>query len=179
MLHSEFGRYSLKVNIKVRILTCWFSVINGRQNKLAFLVYKIMLNDFETGFYAHKWIECVKNILQAAGRNDIWISQTVQNPNSLKCKIHEFLKGQDLQLVQAQMDGSPKGITYRIFKHNIKFEPYLKLLPESLSFPILKFRLSNHKLPVETGRWENIILDDRKYLLCQSESIGNEFHYLF
>ena len=46
MLHSEFGRYSLKVNIKVRMLNFWFSVINVRQNKLAFLVYKIMLNDF-------------------------------------------------------------------------------------------------------------------------------------
>ena len=77
------------------------------------------------------------------------------------------------------MDGSSKGTTYRIFKHNIMFEPYLKLLPESLSFPILKFRLSNHKLPVETGGWENKILADRKCLLCQSESIGNEFHYLF
>ena len=46
MLQSEFGRYSLKVNIKVRMLNVWFSVITGRQNKLAFLVYKIMLNDF-------------------------------------------------------------------------------------------------------------------------------------
>ena len=77
------------------------------------------------------------------------------------------------------MDGSSKGTTYRIFKHNIMLEPYLKLLPESLSFPILNFRLSNHKLHVETGRWESIILDDRKCLLRQSESIGNEFQYLF
>ena len=159
------------------MLNCRFSVINGRQNKLAFLVYKIWFNDFDTGFYAHKWIECMKNILQFAGRNDIWISQTVQNPNCLKCKIHEILKGQEVQLVQAQTDESSKGSRYRILKYNIKFEPYLKLLRESLSFPLLKFRLSNHKLPVETSRWENITLADRK--CCLSESFGNEFHYLF
>ena len=61
------------------------------------------------------------------------------------------------------MDGSSKGTTYRIFKHDIAFETYLKLLSESLYFPILKFRTSNHKLPIETGRWENV---DHAELKC-------------
>ena len=29
-----------------------------------------------------------------------------------------------------------------------------------------KFRLSNHRLPVETGRWDNTPLEDRKFTLC-------------
>ena len=39
MLHSELGRYSLKVNIKVRMLNYWFSVINGRQNNFFFFFF--------------------------------------------------------------------------------------------------------------------------------------------
>ena len=54
MLQAELGRYTLTINIKLRMLNYWFSLINGKQNKLAYLVYKIMLNDTETGFYAHK-----------------------------------------------------------------------------------------------------------------------------
>ena len=44
---------------------------------------------------------------------------------------------------------------------------------------MLKFRLSNHRLPVETGRWENTPLEDRKCILCSKYDIGDEFHYLF
>ena len=39
--------------------------------------------------------------------------------------------------------------------------------------------LSNHRLPVETGRWENTPLEDRKCTLCSKYDIGDEFHYLF
>ena len=34
-------------------------------------------------------------------------------------------------------------------------------------------------LPVETGRWENTSLEDRKCTLCSKHDIGDEFHYLF
>ena len=34
------------------------------------------------------------------------------------------------------------------------------------------------ELPIETGRWANILKQNRKCHLCNLE-IGNEFHYLF
>ena len=44
---------------------------------------------------------------------------------------------------------------------------------------LLKFRLSNHRLTVETGRWENIPIEERKCTVCEANDIGDEFHYLF
>jgi hypothetical protein len=38
--------------------------------------------------------------------------------------------------------------------------------------------MSNLKLPIETGRWANILKQNRKCHLCNID-IGNEFHYLF
>ena len=37
----------------------------------------------------------------------------------------------------------------------------------------------NHKYPIETGRWQNIAREDRKCLLCNSQDIGDEYHYIF
>ena len=37
----------------------------------------------------------------------------------------------------------------------------------------------NHKLPIETGRWNNIQREDRKCNLCDLNDLGDEFHYLF
>jgi hypothetical protein len=52
--------------------------------------------------------------------------------------------------------------------------------------PLLKFRILlqyckcifSMPLPIETGRWANILKQHRKCHLCNLE-IGNKFHYLF
>ena len=46
--------------------------------------------------------------------------------------------------------------------------------------PILKFRTSNHKFPIELGRYTNrrVPYCDRKCTLCTTNDLGDEFHYL-
>ena len=66
---------------------------------------------------------------------------------------------------------------YKMFKINFQQSEYLKLLPTSLCRKLISFRTRNHKLPVETGRWRSIALNERKCPLCQSD-IGDEYHYL-
>jgi hypothetical protein len=38
--------------------------------------------------------------------------------------------------------------------------------------------ISNHKLPIEHGRWNNIPRENRKCNSCNLEEIGDEFHYI-
>ena len=40
-----------------------------------------------------------------------------------------------------------------------------------------RFRTTNHKLPIEQGRWDNIDRNNRICFLCNSD-IGDEFHYI-
>lgn len=44
---------------------------------------------------------------------------------------------------------------------------------------MLKFRLSNHKLPIHSQRFLDIPRGERVCDLCESGDIGDEFHYLF
>ena len=37
----------------------------------------------------------------------------------------------------------------------------------------------NHRHPVETGRWNDIPLNERKCKICITDDIGDEYHYLF
>ena len=46
-----------------------------------------------------------------------------------------------------------KYLNFRIFKHNHGFENYLTLLPTFLRISFSKFRCTNHKLPIEKGRF--------------------------
>ncbi len=63
-------------------------------------------------------------------------------------------------------------------KTNYNYEQYLN--HSQYSKYITKFRLSDHYLPVERGRYmkPKIPRIDRKCILCRT-SIGNEFHALF
>ena len=44
---------------------------------------------------------------------------------------------------------------------------------------IIKYRTGNHPPQVETGRWDDIPLNERKCKICTTDNIGNEYHYLF
>ena len=78
-----------------------------------------------------------------------------------------------------KVTSSSKGKNYTLFKQDLNFENYLIKLNRKHCSSLLKFRLSNHRLPVETGRWENTPLEDRKCILCSKYDIGDEFYYLF
>jgi len=43
---------------------------------------------------------------------------------------------------------------------------------------MIKFRTRNYRLPVEVGCWTNINYEDRKCKLCESNCVGDEFHYI-
>jgi hypothetical protein len=47
-------------------------------------------------------------------------------------------------------------LNYRIYKDNLVFENYLNILNGKDILTLSKFRTTNHKLPVENGRWKNI-----------------------
>ena len=48
----------------------------------------------------------------------------------------------------------------------------------SLRYFLVKFRTSNHRLPIEEGRFNQIARADRKCLVCDSNDIGDEYHYI-
>ena len=75
------------------------------------------------------------------------------------------------------MDSS-KGRNYNLFKSDNKCEMYLSSLTGTSLHTMFKFRTANHKLPIETGRWNNVELSERKCQLCERNHIGDEFHYL-
>lgn len=67
---------------------------------------------------------------------------------------------------------------YKIFKKSFGQEIYLIKLPNDLRVLFTKFRTCNHKLPIETGRWSNIERFHRICLLCNKNTLGDEYHFV-
>ena len=179
MLHAELGIKAVDIKIKTRMIGFWLNIVNSKESKLSKLLYKFLLCEYNGGIYQHKWIHCIKEILVSVGRVDLLHKEVIENPKLIKIQISKTLSDLYIQQWHTKVSSSSKGRTYNLFKHDINFENYLTKLTKKHYSALLKFRLSNHRLPVETGRWENTPLDERKCVLCEKNDIGDEFHYLF
>ena len=58
-------------------------------------------------------------------------------------------------------------------------EKYLTLLDRGHRINLTKFRCGNHKLPVNSGRFQGRPRCERICNLCTSNVTGDEFHYVF
>ena len=76
------------------------------------------------------------------------------------------------------MHDSSKGHNNNLFKTDINLEKYIINLNSSLFYSMIRYRTANHKLPIETGRWNNTDLSERNCKLCTKNDLGDEYHYL-
>ena len=93
------------------------------------------------------------------------------------CKKNS-LQDQFKQTWIENIQNNSKTLNYRLFKDNLEFENYFDILEDRDLFIFCHFRTVNHKLPIEYGRWNNIQRENRVYNLCNSQDLGDEFHYL-
>ena len=54
----------------------------------------------------------------------------------------------------------------------------MKILVDKDIYTLCKFRTTNHKSPIETGRWNNIDRVNRICTKCDNKTIGDEYHYI-
>ena len=100
------------------------------------------------------------------------------NIAALKNSVIRTLKDQYMQNWETKLEKSSKGQHYRLLKNEMAFEGYLSKYTKKIYSPLLKFRTSNHKLPVERGRWEKKKHNECVCTICNRNMIGDEFHYV-
>ena len=178
MLYGETGAQPLICTIKQRILNFWAKLVHGKPEKFSSIIYRILLYD-KTLNIEHQWLKNVENILNELGFTFVWESQNVYDLkwflNATKLRICDQAK----QNWYSSINDSPKCITYRIFKDTFCQENFLSILPKGSRIIFTRFRTTNHRLPIETGRWVNIERTQRKCSLCNENDLGDEYHYLF
>ena len=119
-----------------------------------------------------------KYIQYTCGFMNIWDTQNFHNKMWLKYVIKQSLIDQFLQNWNSLVYNSPKSTCYRIFKQECKFEDYFNILDIKDALALCRFRTSNHSLPIERGRWQNTLRQNRLCSLCNQNSIGDEYHYI-
>ena len=178
MLYAELGRRPLEIQIKSRMIGFWLSLVNGWQFKISKELYDIMLRVSYRG-ENYKWINHIRNILISVGKPDLINQPTIINPKATKLSIVNRLNDLYIQNWHTKLNQSSKGRNFSFFKDNLTYEHFLTTGPRNAYIPMIKFRTANFKLPIETGRWNNLPVYERKCNLCNKNDLGDECHFLF
>ena len=173
MVYGELGRFPLEISIKLRMISYWRKLLYN--DKLSSYMYRLLLCVNRNDNINFKWISCIESIFNDIGMGHVFANQDNTDYN---LKIRQILQDQFIQKWYSEIQQSSRGQFYSSFKGQFGFEKYLIKIPENSRVWITKFRLSNLKIPVETGRWQNIPMEER---ICQkcNQNIGDEYHYLF
>lgn len=155
----------------------WANILTGKSTKYSYLIYRLIYN-YQSNGVTLKWIRYIKSIFENCGMLDIWLSNNFVNKTWLTNSVKQRLCDQYVQQWHSDINNSAKGISYRLFNDNFIFQSYLSSNISIKNRIILsKFRCINHKLPIETGRWQNVPKENRICNLCHSD-LGDEYHYI-
>ena len=143
---------------------------SSEKDTLLYLAYQ------ENKTHELPWYKFVKSISHEAGMSDIEndINDKV-GVILLKSNYLDFWKSKLFDDIRLRKNGN-KLRSYREIKHIYEAEPYLELNNFKIRQSMAKFRISNHRLRIETGRYDNTPLEQRLCLACHT--IEDEQHLL-
>ena len=156
------------------------------QDNPLYIVYKHIVELTKSGSFT--WCNHVRNILNSAGLNSLWIDHiNYVSPNLIRNQLSNF--GDTLRTKykiewENEINNPIKNPilrTYRLFKNTHSMEKYLlctrdKRYRNALS----KLRVSSHQLEIEKGRHFNPVIPESERIckFCNSGLIDNELHFI-
>ena len=170
----------MRTNRLLIIIKYWFQVISSEDTKFIKCVYNMMLHDAEDHPTKINWAILVRNLLSELGFYEVWVHQGVGNYNLFLSLLNQRLTDTFVQNHNARVQTLNRARFFNLFS-SFKWQNCLNItkVPKYRN-ALISFRLSSHRLAVETGRWNKprpTPFDERK---CKRGNVlEDEFHFLF
>jgi len=182
-VYSELGRYPLFIDQLVQCMKYINYIENETKNSFLKKVY--------ANLYENNITKNTCSLIQL--KNQLAAYITIPTGNSKKPYINfknnlmKHFEGYWSELVSTSLtvsgkEGGNKLRTYKLFKTSIGYEKYLTMNNLDKRKTITQFRISAHKLKIETGRFNNkLIYVPPELRICENCSLNkieDEFHFL-
>ena len=67
ILYAELGRHSVQIDVKLRIINYWSSILNGKHSKFGYQIFMYMYKSNHN----YKWLNSIRSVLNNCGMNYI------------------------------------------------------------------------------------------------------------
>ena len=115
-------------------------------------------------------------MLCLSGYSGVWYSQKCVNSKWLIKSTAQKFRDLYIQKWRSIIEQTTATNMYKYIKTDFTRSRYIDILPFHLCKSFMAFRTRNHRLPVETGRWQNIPVNERCCNRCNK--LGDEYHFL-
>ena len=190
----ELGRLPIECFIKTQTLLYLARLYNNNINPLLKEAFSLAQSLDLTGTYS--WYTYAKNIVKETNvdLNILSTCKDIKDVNKIKNDIKLKMKNRYEDLIQNKfqnIDDKSKFFLYKKLKKDYKLEYYLNTSNFQIRRLITKFRISDHSLLIEKGRYFKIpreerlchkckILEDEKHFLLYCEynkTLRNDFFH--
>ena len=179
MINGELGLKEISEYIENRMLNFWYNVATGEETKNSTILYKWVKKLYDQNIFKSDWLNQIKTSLDNMGYSYLFNDENLGTKNQFKTLTKLRLKDIYDQKWAESVFNNSICLNYRAMTTQKKLKGYLLNLPSQYMFSLCKFKCANHKLPIVTGRYEGTPIDDRICPLCDTNEIGDEFHYLY
>ena len=183
---GETGRCPIMVRQEKLVIGYWLKLMNTCPNNPLKLVYNELHRLSTKGYKT--WCTHVGSLLKSVGMENIWDEQkllvSVDNFKQMKAGFKNELENCYAQKWVKEINDinrHPILRTYIGFKNNFCQEKYIERLNiRKYQRAISRFRVSSHRLGIETGRHQKPSLQPDKRLCqyCKSGKVDDELHFL-
>lgn len=173
---AELGRFPKKLSIDLSALKYFNHLLNLPDDSLAkqaFYVSKSLYDHDKTSYHSN-----LHQILDLYNIDDPNRLENTISHTTLE-KYHNIMKNEYLKIWKRNLTKSRKLDFYKNIKENYVAEQYLETINNfNQRRQYTKFRLSNHQLKIETGRYgkQMIPVENRLCLFCDDNKIETEEH---
>ena len=171
---GELGEFPIMLYGFTRLLKFWHRTANLSESilvKQALNIQNIYSDQFE-------WMSSVKFLLKFIGMDEYLNNPESIGIDSFSKLCHTKLRQICVKQWRLRLVNEPKLRFYKLFKTGFNFENYLEMIPNfQLRKSITKFRCSDHRLEIETGRHRKIPINERVCKMCACE-VETEEHFL-
>ena len=138
----------------------------------------MLYNDVLNHNNRKNWCSLIKKLLCDLGFVDVWLFQTIGNVDLFLYNVKQRINDQFMQNWNFRLNESSRAVFYKSIA-SFRFQPYLNICSiKKVRVAFSRLRMSSHKLLVETGRWQQPVIqfDNRKCTSC--DILEDEFHFI-
>ena len=171
----ELGKTPLCFEAKKLSIKNWERIIRGNANDL------LLMSLQESKGLNLPWTSYIKTNLENVGLLNFYIDDHSSKPPFVSKRLFQRLCDIFHQETFEKIRGERSKLrTYALFKKELGYEQYLTDIKNvTVRTNVTKFRLSNHQLMIEVGRYKGIRNENERYCPFCPGMVENEFHFLF
>jgi len=176
---GDCGRYPLSVLANIRCIKYWLKIQAMPDGRYVKSCYKMLKNLDENS--RRTWATCIKELLMKYGFGLVWMEQGVGDVNSFLASFKQRAIDMYKQEWYSMIHNQSKLSLYCTYKSMLEPERYIMCLPKPYVTAMARYRASCHKLEVELGRHQGVLLEKRLCRLCEKRNvvcIEDEYHFL-